>query len=115
MKRNVLLVLILLISLLLALNSSKKILTFRTTSQKVAEAEQRLEQVQKENEALKKELEHKKSEEFAEGEIRDKLGLVKEGEAIVVLPKEQESGPLTENNGSDQSNWEKWWKVFFGS
>ncbi|OGD83338.1 hypothetical protein A2165_04325, partial [Candidatus Curtissbacteria bacterium RBG_13_40_7] len=90
MKRNFLLFLGVLVSILLVVNSTKRILTFRATSQKVAEAENQLEQLRQENDALKKDLEYKKGDEFAEEEIRNKLGLVKEGESVVIIPKEDE-------------------------
>src|SRR3990167_8811428 len=97
MTRNLVLFMAMLIGVILAVNSAKRIHSFAQTSQKVQEAEDRLEKLRKENESLKNELKYKESNEFAEKEIRDKLGLVKEGEAIVVIPQEssgqsQESG-----------------------
>lgn len=115
-KRNLILVLVLVIGVFLAYNSFKKIMTFRQTAKTVESAQERLERVKQENEALKKELEYKSSEEFAEGEIRDKLGLAKEDETILILPKEEDPGQLAESNSqSNKPNWAKWRKLFFGS
>ena len=91
MKRNLLLFLAVLISIVLVVNSSKRILNLRTTSQQVKESEAQLENLKKENEKLQAELKYKKSNEFAEKEIRDKLSLAKEGETVVILPKEEKS------------------------
>ena len=115
MRRNLFLVLAIIVGIILVVNSIKKLLTFRTTTQKVAEAQNRLEALREENKKLKEQLEYTKSEEFREREIRDKLGLVKEGEAIVVLPKENdENSKLETRNSKPRPNWQKWWNLFFG-
>jgi cell division protein FtsB len=112
MKRNLLLVFALGVSLLLIVNGTKRILSLRTNSQKVAEAEARLETLRGENEALKNELEYKKSEEFTETEIRDKLGLAKPGEAVVVVPQDEKVHEFTKEQ---KPNYVKWKELFFGT
>ena len=116
MKRNFLLLLFFLTSILLIVNSTKRLLVFKTTSERVREAEERLVRLRGENEELKQELEYKRGQEFAEKEIRDKLGLAKPGEAVVVLPK---NDSLQSTVDSEQStkipNHIKWWRLFFGS
>jgi len=114
MKRNSLLFLAVLVSLLLVINSTKRILSLNTTSQEVTEAGSRLEKLKEENESLKQELEYKKSEQFAEQEIRNKLGLAKKGEAVVVLPKRDSEQSSVLSGKLDKPNWEKWWNLFFG-
>ncbi|OGD93629.1 hypothetical protein A2697_04200 [Candidatus Curtissbacteria bacterium RIFCSPHIGHO2_01_FULL_41_44] len=115
MKRNSLLILAVIVSIFLSINSTKKILTFRTTFQEVEEAEKRLENLKKENENLKKEFEYKKSNDFAEGEIRNKLGLVKEGEVVVIVPREEVERRKETGNQRELPNWQKWRNLFFGS
>src|SRR3989344_1531450 len=108
-KRNLILVIVLIIGVFLAFNSFNKIMTFRENAKTVENAQERLERLKKENEALKKEFEYKKSEEFAEGEIRNKLGLAKEGETVLILPKEQDSSQLTvDSSQKTKPNWVKW-------
>jgi len=115
MTRNLILFMAMLIGVILAVNSAKRIHSFSQTSQKVQEAEDRLEKLRKENEALKNELKYKESNEFAEKEIRDKLGLAKEGEAIVVIPQES-NGQSKESSGQDaRPNWQKWRDLFFAT
>ena len=115
MTRNLILFMAMLVGVILAVNSAKRIHSFSQTSQKVQEAEDRLEKLRKENEALKNELKYKESGEFAEKEIRDKLGLAKEGETIVVIPQES-NGQSQESNGQDaKPNWQKWRDLFFAS
>jgi cell division protein FtsB len=115
MKRNFFLLLAVLITILFIVNSTKRILSLRGTSQKVEDAERKLESLKTENEDLKKEFEYKKSSRFTEGEIRNKLGLAKEGETIVVVPKEEDERQMTnDENREEIPNWEKWRDLFFG-
>ena len=113
MTRNLILFMAMLIGVILAVNSAKRIHSFSQTSQKVQEAEDRLLELRKENEVLKNELKYKESGEFAEKEIRDKLGLVKEGEAIVVLPREPIDQPQESSDKSTKPNWQKWRDLVF--
>lgn len=96
-------------------SGTRRLLTFRTTAAKVEESEKRLVKLREENEQLRRELEYKKSPEFVEREIREKLGLVKKGEAIVVLPQDDSSQSTVDGGQSTQvPNYIKWWKLFFG-
>jgi len=89
---------------------------FRSTSQKIDDLEARLEKLHQENRDLKQDLEYKKSDEFAEAEIRNKLGLAKEGEKVFVVPKKDDKGLTTndERTEDQEQNWKKWWNLFFG-
>lgn len=116
MRRNLVLVLVLIIGVFLANNSLRKIISFRQAADSVKTEQERLEKLRTENESLKKELSFKKSDQFAEEEIRDKLGLAKEGEMVVILPNEgNDERPTTNDQRSNKPNWVKWRRVFFGS
>lgn len=113
-KRKLILIFAIGISVLLSVNSARKIMAFRSTSFEVRDAEKRLEKLAKENEALKQELEYKKGDKFAEEQIRNKLGLAKQGETVVVVPKEGEDGEVeTEKKKTRKSNFNKWMDLFF--
>ena len=114
MKRNLLLIFAVLFAVFLVVNSTRRIVTFKGTSEKVSEAGEKLESLRSENEQLKQELTYKKSEEFKEAEIRNKLGLVREGEALVIIPKEENQQPATRNQQL-VPNWQKWRELFFGA
>ena len=112
MKRNLLLILAIIFAVFLVVNSVRRIVTFKGTSEKVSKAGDKLESLRSENEQLKQELAYKKSEEFKEMEIRNKLGLVREGEALVIIPREDEK---PERDSEKQApNWQKWRELFFG-
>ncbi len=115
MKRNVILVFAVIVLLLLGFNSFNRIMSLQGTSKNVAKEEAQLDALRQENSSLKQELEYKKSQRFAEQEIRNKLGLAKEGEQVIVLPKkddEASSGDVV--NKKQLPNWKKWQKLFFG-
>lgn len=113
MKRNVLLFVTVIIALILAYNSFKRIKDFRLTAQTVDDRQTYLDSLKKENEELKKDLEYKESSQFAELEIRNKLGLAKPGEAVVIVPKEDNSDKLQDTSRS-KPNWQKWKELLFG-
>lgn len=81
------------------------------TNQKIAE----LEEKKSELEARRRYL---ASESYQEIQIRNKLGMAKEGEIVVVLPGEDILRKLSprkfETNNTELSleNWEKWFYVF---
>lgn len=113
MKRNIVLVITVIIALVLAYNSFKRIKDFRLTAKTVADREEYLDLLKKENDALKKDLEYKESSQFAELEIRNKLGLAKPGETVVIVPKEDMSDKSQVTSRS-KPNWQKWKELLFG-
>jgi cell division protein FtsB len=85
---------------------------------RVVQAEKdKVEKMKEENTALQAQITQIQSPEFIEGQIRNKLGLVKPGEAIVILPdaetlkKLAPQMPIEENTLPDP-NWKKWEKLF---
>lgn len=79
----------------------------------VTSAQTQLNKEKSENQNLKKQLKIVSSTSFIEEEARDKLFLVKPGEAGVILPAgfgEKSSGKKEVN----LSNWQKWLQFFIG-
>lgn len=77
----------------------------------------KIEKIKKENEELEKQVSEIQGVEFMEKQLRDKLGLVKEGETIVVLPDEETLKKLApkayeEEDTLPDPNWKKWLKLF---
>lgn len=89
----------------------------KNVSLKIDKEKEKVEKLKKENEELQKNLEFVQSEEYVEKQLRDNLGLAKEGEIVVILPEaeivkkfapridEEEKIPL-------EPNWKKWMKLF---
>ena len=85
--------------------------------EEVAKERERLERLEKENEQLQKKITKTQSDEFIEKQIRDKLGLVKEGEIVVVLPDEEilrgfAPKIVVEQDSLPDPNWKRWLKLF---
>ena len=77
----------------------------------------KVEKMKEDNAALQAQIAQIQSPEFIEGQIRNKLGLVKPGEAIVVLPDVNILRKLApqipvETDTLPDPNWKKWEKLF---
>lgn len=79
--------------------------------ERIKQAETDVRKQEAENQDLKKRLVEVQSPEFIEKEAREKLGLGKPGEEIVVLPKVPIVPVIL---AVPESNWRKWWKVYVG-
>ena len=73
---------------------------------------QKLAQEQKKNQFLKERLFYVKTNQFVEEEAREKLGMSRPGEYIVIAPT---SAPLNREQieVNTKPNWQKWWELFF--
>ena len=84
----------------------------------IAEKEVDVEKLEEENKELEKKVEEVTSDDYIEKQIRDKLGLVKEGEIVLVLPEPEvlrKYAPKIEEEEETlpDPNWKKWMKLFF--
>ena len=102
-----------LISLGLAVSAGRTIIELWQRRDVVSVRERELKKVQSENDALERKLKDMAGDAYVERVARDQLGMVKEGETIVMLP---EGKADKEKNGllQDLPNWKKWWQIFFG-
>ncbi len=62
---------------------------------------------------LEAQLREATSAAFIERSARDKLGLVKEGESVVILDKSQISNSNTQKIPQEIPSWKQWWRLFF--
>jgi cell division protein FtsB len=107
---------LILIIFVLVFSLARNITRINKASLKIQEAELRVEELKKENEELEKKLEVVK-EEFVEKQLREKLGLAKEGEIVVILPDEEVLRKLAPSYEEEEEtlpdpNWKKWLKLF---
>lgn len=105
----------------LALQISRNLLTLWSAKDRVAEAETRLSELEQKNRLLKEKQREATTPEFVERQAREKLGLVKKGEVILVLPQEEvkklaeslrEEYLKPEVATSEIPNWQRWWRLF---
>lgn len=77
----------------------------------------KLEKIKEENKLLENQVEIVQSDEYLERQFRDKLGLAKEGEIVLVLPEAEIVKKLSpqipeENEAKPKPNWQKWLELF---
>ena len=79
--------------------------------ERVKRAQSEVAAAEVENKQLQQKLEEVKSDDFVEREAREKLGLGKPGETVVIVPtpgRVQDSGFKIQ----DEPNWRKWWRLY---
>ncbi|OGM15733.1 hypothetical protein A2V56_02235 [Candidatus Woesebacteria bacterium RBG_19FT_COMBO_42_9] len=108
----IILVVILTISLI------RNIIKISQAGKRIDEARVKVRELKEENLKLENRLDEVQSEAYIEKELRDKLGLAKEGETILVLPDEQTLRALAPRSQEEQevlpdASWKKWMKLFF--
>ena len=109
---------LLLISALFVLSFARNIARINRATSKIEEAQENVEKLKQDNRKLKERLESVKTQEYREKQLRDKLGLAKEGEVVVVLPDEEILRKLAPSYEEEEEtlpdpNWKKWLKLFF--
>lgn len=102
---------------ILIVSLARNILKVNRASKKIEEAQVQVGELKKENEELKVKIESLKSEEYREKQLRDRLGLAKEGEIIVVLPDEEILRKLAPKREVEEDvlpdpNWKRWIHLF---
>lgn len=83
----------------------------------VEREKKRVEELKNENKKLEEDLARVKSEEFIEKQLRDKLGLARAGEVVLVLPDSETLKKLApkievEEEAIPDPTWKKWAKLF---
>ncbi len=106
-----------LLILLLVLNLAKDIGRARAIKNQIAAEKEKITKIEADNARLEEELIQTQSPDFIEKEVRNKLGLAKEGEAVVVLPDAETLRKLApqipvETDSLPDPNWKKWLKLF---
>ena len=106
---------ILIITLLIStVRNIQKVASIRA---QVEKERQKVEKMKADNAKLGEQVAEAEGSDFIEKQIRDKLGLVKPGEAIVVLPdveilKKLAPQETVEKDTLPDPNWKKWMKLF---
>jgi cell division protein FtsB len=109
--KKILPVIIVIVLLVIIRNIVLSIIELRDNDKVLTTLQEEAAQKKTENKFLKEKLLYVKSEDFVETEAREKLGLVKEGEYIVVASPPAEMKP-PQAPIEEAPNWKKWWEVF---
>ena len=77
---------------------------------RIREARDEFSGLEKEEQKLLRRKREVDSPEFVEEEARNRLGMAKLGETVVILPDNLKTGPKAMEK-STIPNWEKWWRL----
>ncbi len=105
------------VGILLSVTLVRNVLIIASANKKIQKTKNEILELEQKNEILKKQIEIAQTAEFKEKQARDKLGFVKEGEVVIVLPDEQtlkQFAPKTEEEKETLPApiWKRWMKLF---
>ena len=104
--------LVLIVSLIAIVNLSGSIWDAWWRGGVLGERHTVLVEAKRENEELKARLDEAQMPAFIEREARNKLGMTKEGETIVIMPNDKLQMPNDEKRG-EVPNWKQWVTLFY--
>lgn len=116
MKQKIIRIFTLIIGVFLVISLTRSIIDLWQKGSAYDREEQRFAKARLENEQLISQYERIQTPEYVEQEARDKLGLTKEGEIVVVLPQDTALTEKDMNPSIDLTNlpiWQQWIKVLF--
>ncbi len=103
--------------IILTFSLIRNIIRVLNVRDRIKEEEKKVETLRKEKEELEKKVIDAESDAYIEKQLRDKLGLAKEGEIILVLPEDEilrKIAPVVqeEEDFLPDPTWKKWLKLF---
>jgi len=115
MIKKIILGLIMLIIGLFAYSLITRTMEAVKSGERLSQSAEAVFQLESRNKILKKKLSAIQSTDFIEEEVRNKLGFVKKGETVVVIPEEKLKLVLGASKSAQVRlpNWLGWLKVFF--
>jgi cell division protein FtsB len=105
---------ILMVGVVAAANSGASVWRLYKASGRLHEEQRQLAEAKATQDQLKKKLAEVQTQEFVEKEAREKLGLGKDGEVVVVIPKETLEGATVGIVAPPEANWVKWRRLYLG-
>lgn len=103
---------VLVISFILSVRAGSTVMDLWKRRELVLSRQQELERITKENDTLQRQLEETHTDVYVERIARDKLGLVKPGETVVIVPDVLSADSTGVTPEDSRANWRKWWETF---
>ena len=115
MIKRVVLGSVILVTLIIAYNLVVQIMQAVKSGERLSQSAEAVYKLEAKNKELRKKLSQIQSFQFLEEQARNKLGLSKAGETVVVIPEEKLKTVLGTSASAQirLPNWLGWWKVFF--
>ncbi len=109
---------LLFLALFLSFSLARNIVSFTSAKRKLSQESEKIAKLEKEVQIVEQQVKSVKKEEFVEKEARDKLGLAKEGEIVIVLPEDTVLAQLAPkipqaDEFLPEPNWKKWANLFY--
>lgn len=107
-----------LLVIFLAISLIRTAIRTQSARSQIEEAKEKVDKLKEENRKLEEKLKEVQNQVYIEKQIRDKLGLAKKGEIIVVLPDAEILRKLAPEIPEEEETlpdpiWKKWLKLFF--
>lgn len=106
-------ILVFFVSLVLCLSAIGTILDLWHRKDILSTRQHDLAVITQENQALERQLSDARGSDYVERIARDKLGMVKDGESIILLTPGLRSSSQSGEVVDSGSNWQKWWQLFY--
>jgi cell division protein FtsB len=108
---------LLLLSILLSVSLVRNIIRINKAKDSITDKQEQVDKLAEESKDLARKLEQTESDEYIEEQLRDNLGLSKEGEIVIVLPDEDVLRSLAPTRTKEEEvlpepNWKKWARLF---
>lgn len=122
MKNPLIYLILLLFGVYLIISLTQSIYSLTSKNDELEKANQKVEAELRKNSQLISQLSQSSDKKFIEQQAREKLGMSKPGETIVVVPEgavsqiASISASLSASfydRGDETPNWQKWWNLFF--
>ncbi len=83
----------------------------------INKTKEKITKLEKEKNKLEKDLEIVKSEEYIEKQLRDNLGMAKDGDIVIILPDKEEVRKFAPRMDEEEEllpdpSWKKWMRLF---
>jgi len=112
------------VSLFMIISLSRSIVDLLEKRVIVKQEQERLSVLSKKHEELTKKFEMVQTPAFIEKEARERLGMAKEGETVIIMGESraesrddssfpQAEGKALNDVSRQEPNWKRWWQVFF--
>jgi len=109
-------VIVFLIPLLLVVSHlARRIHLWYQTEQEINQTKNRIAKLKQDNQSLNQKKEYYQSEEFIRREAREKLGMTRENELILLIPTPPDLSILKPKGEKYEQlpSWKQWWQLFF--
>ena len=106
------------VSVFMIISLSRSVVDLWERRKIVKEEQERFSQVEKKHKELTEKLNMVQTPAFVEKEARERLGMAKAGDTVIIMdtsttsPKER-VGILSTNPSGQIPSWKRWWQMFF--